>query len=98
MAGSSEFDAEGEGGLVDPDIWTSSATREGRTSSGLADDGNSGVDGGIITGGGEKYCTAEQQPVELWMSDLLQALNPKWRRRERITAPKQIKIVYQKPP
>ena len=52
MTGSSEFDAEGEGGWVDSDIWTSSATREGRTSSDLSDDGNSGVDGESIAGDG----------------------------------------------
>ena len=69
MAGSSEFDAEGEGGLVDPDIWTSSATREGRNSSGLADNGNSGVDGGSIAGDGEKYSIPVQQPDEFCLSD-----------------------------
>ena len=69
MAGSSEFDAEGEGGLVDSDIWTSSTTREGRTSSDLADNGNSGVDGGSFAGVGEKYCTTVEQPDELWLSD-----------------------------
>ena len=67
MAGSSEFDAEGEWG--DPDIWTSSTTREGRTSSGLSDDGNSGVDGGSIAGDGEKYSTPVQQPDEFCLSD-----------------------------
>ena len=69
MAGASEFDAEGEGGWVDSDIWTSSATREGRTSSDLADDGNSGVDGGSIAGDGEKDSTPVQQPGEFCLSD-----------------------------
>ena len=67
MAGSSEFDAEGEGEWVD--IWTSSATREGRTSSDLSDDGNSGVDGGSIAGDGEKYSIPVQQPGEFCLSD-----------------------------
>ena len=69
MARSSEFDAEGEGGLVDSDIWTSSATREGRTSSDLSDNGNSGVDGGSIAGDGEKYSIPVQQPGEFCLSD-----------------------------
>ena len=68
MAGSSEFDAEGEGEWGDPDIWTSSTTREGRTSSGLSDNGNSGVDGGSIAGDGEKHCSPVQQCDEFWLS------------------------------
>ena len=69
MTGSSEFDAEGEGRWVDPDIWTSSTTREGRTSSDLSDNGNSGVDGGSIAGDGEKYSIPIQQPGEFCLSD-----------------------------
>ena len=69
MTGSSEFDAEGEGGWADSDIWTSSTTREGKTSSDLADNGNSGVDGESIAGDGEKYSTPLQQPDEFCLSD-----------------------------
>ena len=47
MTGSSEFDEK----WVDSD-WTSNTRREGKTSSNLSDDGNSGVYGGSITGDG----------------------------------------------
>ena len=53
MTGSSEFDEK----WVDFD-WTSNTRREGKPSSDLSDDRNSGVDGGSIAGDGEKHCSS----------------------------------------
>ena len=64
MTGSSEFDEK----WVDFD-WTSNTRREGKPSSDLSDDGNSGVDGGSIAGDGEKYSIPVQQPGEFCLSD-----------------------------